>query len=430
MFDIEDIRQARFMRFHSLPSTNNAEQLAQALAGVVEAQERRQRARKAKDEREFQQAVRHILADLLLGFEEEGNGWSFHPLSVSSFTALNVGYKNFKKITQAWQDAGLIEMHKGRSHKGIELDGGNIVFPPGLATRYRPLPTLINFANEHGLTQGQYKDAFVTQLPKKTIEVRAAKIKGEGKGRRIKPPKSAKFAILTEQVKLLNNFLSSFKVTGTHFRGFRRLFNEGDRDDFDYNHGGRLHHADGEGYIGLSSDKRAEMQIYDEAVIEIDINASYLTILHGLKDIPLPQREDIYDIGGLPRQVVKTWFTITFGVQKFHRSWPPAALNKLRETCPAYTAKMTAPAVQKVVLEHFPIMQDWPEAGVRWSKLMFIESEIVIGTMLELMETYNAPSFPVHDSLIVRKSDQELAIRVLSEQFKDKVGIEPRLKVK
>ena len=91
---------------------------------------------------------------------------------------------------------------------------------------------------------------------------------------------------------------------------------------------------------------------------------------------------------------------------------------------------MTAPAVQKVVLEHFPIMRDWPEAGVRWSQLMFIESEIVIGTMLELMETYNAPSFPVHDSLIVRMSDQDLAMRVLSEQFKGKVGIEPRLKVK
>ena len=172
------------------------------------------------------------------------------------------------------------------------------------------------------------------------------------------------------------------------------------------------------------------MQIDGEAVIEIDINASYLTILHGLKGIPLPQREDIYDIGGLPRQVVKTWFTITFGVQKFHRSWRPSASKKLRETCPAYTAKMTAPAVQKVVLEHFPIMSDWPEAGVRWSQLMFIESEIVIGTMLELMETYNAPSFPVHDSLIVRKLDQELAMRVLSEQFQDKAGIMPRLKVK
>ena len=68
---------------------------------------------------------------------------------------------------------------------------------------------------------------------------------------------------------------------------------------------------------------------------------------------------------------------------------------------------MTAPAVQKVVLEHFPIMSDWPGAGVRWSRLMFIENEIVIGTMIELMKTYNAPSFPVHDSLIVRKLDQD-----------------------
>ena len=91
---------------------------------------------------------------------------------------------------------------------------------------------------------------------------------------------------------------------------------------------------------------------------------------------------------------------------------------------------MTAPAVQRVVLEHFPIMRDWPDAGVRWSKLMFIESEIIIGTMLELMETYNAPSFPVHDSLIVRKSDQDLAMKVLTKQFKAKAGIMPRLKVK
>ena len=102
MFDIEDIRQARFMRFHSLPSTNNAEQLAQALVGVVEAQEQRQKARKVKDKKNFQRAVRHILADLLLGFEEEGNGWSFHPLRVASFTGLNVGYKNFKKIIKVW----------------------------------------------------------------------------------------------------------------------------------------------------------------------------------------------------------------------------------------------------------------------------------------------------------------------------------------
>lgn len=59
-----------------------------------------------------------------------------------------------------------------------------------------------------------------------------------------------------------------------------------------------------------------------------------------------------------------------------------------------------------------------------------IESEIFIRTMLELIKTYDAPLFPVHDSLTVRKSDQDLAMRVLSQQFKAKAGIVPRLKVK
>jgi hypothetical protein len=75
-------------------------------------------------------------------------------------------------------------------------------------------------------------------------------------------------------------------------------------------------------------------------------------------------------------------------------------------------------------------MKDWPEQEVRWSNLMFIESEVIIGSMMELMRQHKAPSLPVHDSLILRKSDQELAMTVLSEQFKSKVGIEPRLKVK
>ena len=61
---------------------------------------------------------------------------------------------------------------------------------------------------------------------------------------------------------------------------------------------------------------------------------------------------------------------------------------------------------------------------------MFIECEIVIGTMLELMRSYGAPSFPVHDSIIVRKSDTELALDILSQQFSSKTGIRPKLKVK
>ena len=60
---------------------------------------------------------------------------------------------------------------------------------------------------------------------------------------------------------------------------------------------------------------------------------------------------------------------------------------------------------------------------------MFIESEIIIDTMLELMNDHKLPSLPVHDCIIVRKSGQELAMRILSEQFRIKTGLVPKLKV-
>ena len=74
---------------------------------------------------------------------------------------------------------------------------------------------------------------------------------------------------------------------------------------------------------------------------------------------------------------------------------------------------MTMPSLQPTILEHFPMLADWPSQRMTWADLMFIESEIVIGTMLELMSgLFSISSFPVHDSIIVRKSDTELAFDI------------------
>ena len=59
------------------------------------------------------------------------------PLSAPSFTGLNVG-QEFQEDNPCWQD--WFNRNAQGSHKRIELDGGNIVFPPGLATRYRHFP--------------------------------------------------------------------------------------------------------------------------------------------------------------------------------------------------------------------------------------------------------------------------------------------------
>ena len=60
---------------------------------------------------------------------------------------------------------------------------------------------------------------------------------------------------------------------------------------------------------------------------------------------------------------------------------------------------------------------------------MFIKSEIIIGTLLELMHSHCIPCFSVHQSVIVRKSDQRIAMETLKEQFFRRTNIEPRLKV-
>ena len=262
------------------------------------------------------------------------------------------------------------------------------------------------------------------------MEVRASKSDGAQRGKKIPLSSTTKAEQIIEDVTAINAFLFSFTYDGMVFGGLRRLFNEGDRDDFDYNLGGRLYCANAQGHINMTSHERANIRINGEAVVEIDINASYLTILHALKGEPMPNREDIYAIAGLPREVVKRWFTITMGSPKFQTRWLRSNLDEMKEGGVAHKPWMTVKAVEKAVLEHFPIMKDWPKQEVRWSNLMFIESEVVIGTMLELMRTYQVPSLPVHDCIIVRKSYQDLAMRVLSEQFKAKVGLEPRLKVK
>ena len=61
--------------------------------------------------------------------------------------------------------------------------------------------------------------------------------------------------------------------------------------------------------------------------------------------------------------------------------------------------------------------------------MMFTESEIIIGTMLELMHSFGIPCFSVHDSIIVRKSDQSIAMKTLKDQIFRQTSIEPRLKV-
>ena len=180
----------------------------------------------------------------------------------------------------------------------------------------------------------------------------------------------------------------------------------------------------------MKQQDRARMRIGGEEVVEIDINASYLTILHGISGFALPERDDIYDISGIDRAIVKAWITSTIGHHSFHSRWPKNALAEIKAAGIDKPKSMTMASLQPTILDHFPMLSDWSSQKITWADLMFIESEIVIGTMVELMRGYGAPCFSVHDSIIVRTKDQKIAVDTLENQFLGSASVEPKLKVK
>ena len=60
---------------------------------------------------------------------------------------------------------------------------------------------------------------------------------------------------------------------------------------------------------------------------------------------------------------------------------------------------------------------------------MFSESRVIISTMLRLAREHNIPAAPVHDSLLVPRSKEVIAWKILNEQFTKIIGVEPKLKV-
>ena len=50
-------------------------------------------------------------------------------------------------------------------------------------------------------------------------------------------------------------------------------------------------------------------------------------------------------------------------------------------------------SLQPSVLDHFPMLADWPSGRVTWADLMFTESEIIIGTMVGVNEELQCPVF-------------------------------------
>ncbi len=91
-------------------------------------------------------------------------------------------------------------------------------------------------------------------------------------------------------------------------------------------------------------------------------------------------------------------------------------------------------SVREKTLARHPLLGQWgtqtaPNMPWSYGHLMFSESRVIISTMLRLAREHNIPAAPVHDSLIVPRSKEVIAYRILDEQFTKIIGVVPMLKL-
>jgi hypothetical protein len=230
-------------------------------------------------------------------------------------------------------------------------------------------------------------------------------------------------APLWDEIQELNTFLEGFTLEhGTH-RGFFRGYNNGDYPEFDFDRGGRIYSAGEDSYQNLPSDERLKLTINGEAVAEVDVRASFITILYAMHKLEF--EGDPYVISGLGiegRQAVKMFVAATIGngapIEKWSRKH---SKDFFEDTGLKLGKRWPLSLVAQTTLKKHPVLRklDQPIKGRKrdWSDLMWIESQAILRTMIDLKRNYQVPSYPVHDSLIVPKSKADRTVRQLRVHY-------------
>lgn len=401
-----ELLNARYMALNYEAISETAKSLCRWLAQeTTEADPERKRGRRGQKLEQFESAVTAVLAGLLR-YSNEQPSMTYRTVSPNSFTESLVSYRNFTSIIRGLRALGLIEPPIRGFYDRSQI-------PMGRATRFKPTPYLLTICSEWGVAPGDHKEHFAETAPPDPIVLRASK-KQSGrsassrKDMKFEPTeKSLRFAAEVEEI---NEFVSQFEIEGANHAGFRRIFNQGDSEGFDWNKGGRLYGVGEESYQLLHEDERAQIRLNGEPVVEVDIRASHLTIVYELMGQRLDVTDDPYEIDEFPRDVIKQWITMTLGYGRPHRAWPKNVKEDFAQIGITELQKeFPIAVVRSAVFKRHPIIQDWLDSPYDCFDLMFIESENIIKAMLALKRDHGVVSLPVHDSLIVSRQNESLA---------------------
>lgn len=383
-------------------------------------------------------AIGAFLADLLMAqVNEDGGGWLRLSLDKKIFKKpAPVIYRMLDGLRTAWKAARLIEEHAGYPGQlGFASPGPRV----GKMTRFRATLKLLKIAEEHGVIVVAVQDHFFIEFDMPTELVQLTSPSGATRN-------TAEAKEMRKEVAELNAHFATHTLEGARHIGWVRKFHGVTPDKYMLNRGGRLYSQPpmpATNYQNMPQEQRLKLRMDGEPVSEIDISASYLTIFYAAHKQRIQMSDAYSNIIGpdaIHRAIVKFWVNASFGNRSLITKWS-ANLKKdfeKRNRLQGWKIDSKVHSVANVrakTLARHPLLAQWgtksaPNMPWSYGHLMFIESRVVITTMLRLAREHNIPAVPVHDSVIVPRSGEAIAERVLDEQFIKIIGVKPTLKVR
>ena len=384
---------------------------------------------------EFRQAMGAVIGVLLQAADHDRKAYVFRPKGKDRFRFESIGYRGFTRAVERLEQEGYLSIRRGG-------DRGN-------ASKFRAKSKLLMLAAAKGVEPNRWSAHF-GELPRPKSLDRPIVVKSSsqwefgkkfGKVVRYKRRGATLPVDLTKspavelglQVNEINEFFASARIDppGSHWV-FQRIFNQGEAPAYGWDKGGRLYSLGGN-YQNIEKEKRSLIEINGEKTIEVDLQASHLTILRALRGVKFDPAVDPYVMPGLPRFVVKRWVTMTLGHDRFQRCWSADAKEDYREE------KLGTGNLQKdypinttreTILKHLPVLADWEACPVRWGDLQYLESKVIVDAVHELATHHHIPALPLHDSLIVPAGNEAITRTVLEDCFERHIGVKPMLAVK
>jgi len=367
-----------------------------------------------------------VIVNLINKTRLDTNQQVFISYRAQAFTDTHCSYRQFVSVMNTLENSGLIIREKGKKQT-CPFD--NKIWFYYSASLITITPKFINLCCCIQINKLNFESFSSVCLPKYFVSARYASNLVRGKkyrGKKIEIRKlkvTPEFHILNNQMKKINDFIEKQSIKNAEFYGLVRSFNF--IDNFHYfNYGGRMQAVGNKNFQTLKKEERKKILINGEAVSEVDIKASHLSIFYGILGKQI-KNEDPYKVNGLHRDIVKEWVNISLSNSKYCERWPVNTKIRLLEKGHDLK-KLSAKNAGKIILETITILKYLKNHTAGWGFLQYAESCILVKTIIEL-NNLNIAALPVHDSLIVQQNHAVITKQILSDVFFKQFNTRPRL---